>query len=83
MAGHGVLFRSAFFEPAGVRSGARQHLYGQYPSRHGVWHNGSGLAEDATTLATTLGQAAIRRTTSANGTWRRAKDVRARKCREP
>ena len=57
MAGHGVLFRSAFSNQP-VCAPARGSIFtGQYPSRHGVWHNGSGLAENATTLATALGQA--------------------------
>ena len=57
MAGHGVLFRSAFSNQP-VCAPARASIFtGQYPSRHGVWHNGSGLAENATTLATALGQA--------------------------
>ena len=57
MAGRGVLFRSAFSNQP-VCAPARGSIFtGQYPSRHGVWHNGPGLAEDATTLATALGQA--------------------------
>jgi len=57
MAGHGVLFRSAFSNQP-VCAPARGSIFtGQYPSRHGVWHNGAGLAENATTLATELGQA--------------------------
>ena len=41
MAGHGVLFRSAFSNQP-VCAPARGSIFtGQYPSRHGVWHNGS------------------------------------------
>ena len=54
MAGRGVVFRSAFANQP-VCAPARASIFtGQYPSRHGVWQNGPGLAEDATTLATTL-----------------------------
>jgi arylsulfatase A-like enzyme len=54
MAGRGVLFRSAFCNQP-VCAPARASLFtGQYPSRHGVWRNGIGLPESATTLATTL-----------------------------
>ena len=54
MAGRGVLFRSAFSNQP-VCAPARASIFtSQYPSRHGVWHNGPGLEENATTLATTL-----------------------------
>ena len=56
MAGRGVLFTSAFCNQP-VCAPARGSIFtGQYPSRHGVWRNGIGLPESATTLATTLGQ---------------------------
>jgi arylsulfatase A-like enzyme len=56
MAGRGVLFTSAFCNQP-VCAPARASIFtGQYPSRHGVWRNGLGLPEGATTLATTLGQ---------------------------
>jgi arylsulfatase A-like enzyme len=57
MAAQGVLFRSACTNQP-VCAPARGTIFtGQYPARHGVWHNGLGLGENATTLATTLRQA--------------------------
>jgi len=57
MARRGVLFRSAFCAQP-VCAPARASMFtGQYPARHGVWRNGVGLAENATTLAGTLRQA--------------------------
>ena len=57
MAGRGVMFRNAISAQP-VCAPARGSIFtGQYPSRHGVWRNGLGLAEGATTLATTLRQA--------------------------
>jgi len=54
MAGRGVLFQSAFANQP-VCAPARGSMFtGQYPTRHGVWRNGLGLAENATTLATVL-----------------------------
>ena len=54
MADRGVAFRSAFCNQP-VCAPARGSIFtGQYPSRHGVWKNGLGLAENATTLATAL-----------------------------
>lgn len=54
MASRGVMFRSAFCSQP-VCAPARGSIFtGQYPSRHGVWKNGLGLAENATTLATVL-----------------------------
>jgi len=54
MAGRGVLFRNAFANQP-VCAPARGSMFtGQYPSKHGVWRNGFGLREDATTLASTL-----------------------------
>lgn len=54
MAGHGVLFRSAFCNQP-VCAPARASIFtGQYPSRHGVWKNGIGLPEEANTLAKSL-----------------------------
>src|ERR1022692_1536286 len=56
MAGGGTLFPSAFCNQP-VCAPARGTIFtGQYPSRHGVWRNGIGLPENATTLATTLRQ---------------------------
>ncbi len=56
MAARGVLFRSAFSNQP-VCAPARGSIFtGQYPSRHGVWRNGIGLPENATTLATVLRQ---------------------------
>jgi arylsulfatase A-like enzyme len=76
MAGRGVLFRSAFCNQP-VCAPARASIFtGQYPSRHGVWRNGIGLPESATTLASTLRQAGY----SANyiGKWHLAPNDRAR-----
>lgn len=51
MANRGVLFRSAYCNQP-VCAPARGSIFtGQYPARHGVWRNGLGLAEDATTVA--------------------------------
>ena len=56
MAARGVLFRNAFSNQP-VCAPARGSIFtGQYPSRHGVWRNGIGLPENATTLATVLRQ---------------------------
>src|SRR5258708_7941490 len=56
MAARGVLFRSAFVNQP-VCAPARASIFtGQYPIRHGVWRNGIGLPESATTLATVLRQ---------------------------
>ncbi|SPF54133.1 Sulfatase [Candidatus Sulfopaludibacter sp. SbA4] len=56
MAGRGVLFQSAICNQP-VCAPARGSMFtGQYPTRHGVWKNGLGLAENATTLATILRQ---------------------------
>jgi len=57
MARRGVIFESAFCNQP-VCAPARASIFtSQYPSRHGVWKNGIGLPENATTLATTLRQA--------------------------
>jgi arylsulfatase A-like enzyme len=57
MASHGVLFRSAFAAQP-VCAPARASIFtGQYPCRHGVWHNGIKLPEDSATLAKSLRQA--------------------------
>ncbi len=54
LARRGVLFRSATANHP-VCAPARATLFtGQYEEKHGVWHNGPGLATDATTLATVL-----------------------------
>jgi len=72
MAAQGVLFRSAFSAQP-VCAPARGSIFtGQYPSRHGVWRNGFGLAENARTLATEMRQAGY----SANyiGKWHLARN---------
>ena len=57
MAARGVLFRNAIANQP-VCAPARASMFtGQYPSKHGVWRNAFGLAENATTLATVLTQA--------------------------
>jgi len=57
MAAEGCLFRSAFCNQP-VCAPARASMFtGQYPSKHGVWHNGPGLRADAVALAATLKQA--------------------------
>ncbi len=56
MAKRGVMFRSAVTSQP-VCAPARGTMFtGQYPSRHGVWQNGIGLAEDAVTIASALRQ---------------------------
>jgi arylsulfatase A-like enzyme len=56
MAARGTLFPSAYCNQP-VCAPARGTIFtGQYPSRHGVWRNGIGLPETATTLATVLGE---------------------------
>ncbi|HLK67125.1 MAG TPA: sulfatase-like hydrolase/transferase [Bryobacteraceae bacterium] len=56
MAARGTLFTSAICNQP-VCAPARASIFtGQYPSKHGVWKNGIGLPEHATTLATTLRQ---------------------------
>ncbi len=56
MAGRGVLFRNAISAQP-VCAPARGSIFtGQYPSRHGVWHNGIGLNPEAHTLAKSLRQ---------------------------
>jgi arylsulfatase A-like enzyme len=57
MASRGVLFRSAISNQP-VCAPARASIFtGQYPSRHGVWRNGLGLAENAVTLGSAMKQA--------------------------
>jgi arylsulfatase A-like enzyme len=75
MAGRGVLFRSAFCNQPVCAPARASILTGQYPSKHGVWRNGIGLPEGATTLATTLRTAGY----SANfiGKWHLAPNDRA------
>ena len=52
MAARGVLFRYAISNQP-VCAPARASIFtGQYPSKHGVWKNAIGLAENAATLAT-------------------------------
>src|SRR5689334_19625393 len=56
MASRGVLFQSAYCNQP-VCAPARGSIFtGQYPSKHGVWRNGIGLPEDATTLPKVLRQ---------------------------
>jgi arylsulfatase A-like enzyme len=74
MASRGVIFESAFASNP-VCAPARGSIFtGQYPTRHGVWHNGVALPQGATTLATTLTQAGY----SANyiGKWHLAGGIR-------
>ena len=74
MASRGAIFESAFASNP-VCAPARGSIFtGQYPTRHGVWHNGVPLAQNATTLATTLTQAGY----SANyiGKWHLAGGIR-------
>src|SRR5262245_60827543 len=74
MASRGVIFESAFAANP-VCAPARGSIFtGQYPTRHGVWHNGVPLQQNATTLATTLTQAGY----SANyiGKWHLAGGIR-------
>ncbi len=57
MAARGVLFRSAFCNQP-VCAPARGSIFtGQYASKHGVWRNGIGLPETATTLASEMKRA--------------------------
>jgi arylsulfatase A-like enzyme len=57
MAARGVLFRSAYCNQP-VCAPARGGIFtGRYPARHAVWHNGPGLPEGTTTLATVARQA--------------------------
>jgi arylsulfatase A-like enzyme len=57
LAKRGVLFRGAMATNP-VCAPARGTMFtGQYPEKHGVWHNGFGLKPDAVTLAGTLRQA--------------------------
>jgi len=74
MASRGVIFTSAFSNQP-VCAPARGSIFtGQYATRHGVWHNGVPLRQDATTLATTLSNAGY----SANyiGKWHLAGGIR-------
>lgn len=57
MAHKGVIFRQAMASQP-VCAPARGSIFtGQYPSKHGVWKNGIGLATDAVTIATELSAA--------------------------
>ena len=57
MASRGVLFRSAISNQP-VCAPARASIFtGQYPSKHGVWRNTFGLAEDAVTIGSVMKQA--------------------------
>ena len=57
MARKGVLFRSAICNQPVCAPTRASMFTGQYPSRHGVWKNGVGLAVEANTIATALRQA--------------------------
>ena len=71
MASRGVMFRQAISNQP-VCAPARGSIFtGQYPSRHGVWKNGLGLAEDATTLASVMKQAGY--STNYIGKWHLAR----------
>jgi arylsulfatase A-like enzyme len=54
MARQGVLFRSAICNQPVCAPTRASMFTGQYPSRHGVWKNGIGLAVSANTIATAL-----------------------------
>jgi arylsulfatase A-like enzyme len=57
MAARGCLFRSAISNQP-VCAPARASIFtGQYPSKHGVWRNAIGLAEDAVTIGSAMKQA--------------------------
>src|ERR1035441_6012621 len=71
MASRGVMFRQAISNQP-VCAPARASIFtGQYPSRHGVWKNALGLAENATTLATVMKQAGY--STNYIGKWHLAR----------
>jgi arylsulfatase A-like enzyme len=71
MAARGVLFRNAICNQP-VCAPARASIFtGQYPSKHGVWKNAFGLAENAATLATVMKQAGY--STNYIGKWHLAR----------
>jgi len=71
MAGRGVMFRQAISNQP-VCAPARASIFtGQYPSKHGVWRNAFGLAEDANTLASAMKQAGY--STNYIGKWHLAR----------
>ena len=71
MAARGVLFRQAISNQP-VCAPARASIFtGQYPSKHGVWKNAFGLAENATTLASAMKQAGY--STNYIGKWHLAR----------
>jgi arylsulfatase A-like enzyme len=71
MAKRGVIFRQAMSNQP-VCAPARATIFtGQYPARHGVWRNGLGLAEDATTLASEMNRAGY--STNYIGKWHLAR----------
>ena len=71
MASRGVMFRQAISNQP-VCAPARASIFtGQYPSRHSVWKNALGLAENATTLATVMKQAGY--STNYIGKWHLAR----------
>ena len=86
MASRGVLFRSAISNQP-VCAPARASIFtGQYPSKHGVWRNAIGLAEDAVTLGSVMKQAGY--STNYIGKWHLAptgatdrRDARTREAR--
>ncbi|MDE3165292.1 MAG: sulfatase-like hydrolase/transferase [Acidobacteriota bacterium] len=57
MAQRGTLFRHAFSAQPVCAPARASIITGQYPARHGVWRNGIGIREDATTIATEMGRA--------------------------
>ncbi len=71
MAARGVLFRNAIANQP-VCAPARASMFtGQYPSKHGVWRNAFGLAENAVTLASVMKQAGY--STNYIGKWHLAR----------
>lgn len=54
MARKGILFRSAICNQPVCAPTRASMFTSQYPSKHGVWKNGLGLATNATTIATAL-----------------------------
>jgi arylsulfatase A-like enzyme len=73
MASRGCLFRSAISNQP-VCAPARASIFtGQYPSKHGVWKNTLGLAEDAVTIGSVMKQAGY--STNYIGKWHLAPAV--------
>jgi arylsulfatase A-like enzyme len=73
MASRGCLFRSAISNQP-VCAPARASIFtGQYPSKHGVWKNALGLAENAVTIGSVMKQAGY--STNYIGKWHLAPAV--------